>query len=311
MESRGMWKHHLWQLEDFLYLRILSVCRQHWVLLSTGASKQNIQGFWKAIAVDRRLGVVDRHRQIEDWWFWEPLPVDSDLFSSCLISFFFIHRDSLAISFEIPCYYAIHKLVAHPLCSSQIIGATGRQDGHLPFWNYDAKEEEEGGELTCIRHGPLCVTKAYTKDGTHEFREIDLFTAQKLMEEGLVNRGYEFPTSIFWNNESGKYVVDETMKWRERISIQWHTIRGVVRLGSNEGIVLLWGRGDEVHVARLRDLCEGCMSDFESEIRGDEQLWQTVLPVLCATFGGGPGVLSGLRRPRRATRSQLLGSRGH
>ncbi|MQM07340.1 hypothetical protein Taro_040179 [Colocasia esculenta] len=36
MENRGLWKHHLWQLEDFPYLRTLPVCRQHWVLLSTG-----------------------------------------------------------------------------------------------------------------------------------------------------------------------------------------------------------------------------------------------------------------------------------
>ncbi|MQL93880.1 hypothetical protein Taro_026531, partial [Colocasia esculenta] len=38
----------------------------YWVLLSTGASKQKIQSLWMAVAVDRRLGAVDRHRQTED-----------------------------------------------------------------------------------------------------------------------------------------------------------------------------------------------------------------------------------------------------
>ncbi|MQL72620.1 hypothetical protein Taro_004963 [Colocasia esculenta] len=60
--ARGAGWFCLWALD---LVETLSVCRQHWVLLSTGASKQKIQSLWKAVAVDRRLGAVDRHRQTE------------------------------------------------------------------------------------------------------------------------------------------------------------------------------------------------------------------------------------------------------
>ncbi|MQL70170.1 hypothetical protein Taro_002491 [Colocasia esculenta] len=81
------------------------------------------------------------------------------VFSFIFICSFFIFtitlNCSLSLTIEVTGHNAIYHFVAHPLCSSEIIGATRLEGSHLFFWNREIKEQEEGGELTCVRHRPL------------------------------------------------------------------------------------------------------------------------------------------------------------
>ncbi|MQM11026.1 hypothetical protein Taro_043927, partial [Colocasia esculenta] len=104
---------------------------------------------------------------------------------------------SLSLTLQVTGHNVIYHLVAHPLCSSEVIGATRREGSHLFFWNRDIKEQEEGGELTCVRHRPLGPTKATTEDGDHEE----------------------------WNDDGCEDVVDETMKWRESVTTLFIPVR--------------------------------------------------------------------------------------
>ncbi|MQM05871.1 hypothetical protein Taro_038685 [Colocasia esculenta] len=53
----------------------------------------------------------------------------------------------------------------------------------------------------------------------HELREINLLTVEKEEEEGLVNLGHKFPTTILWSNKGGEDVMDNAVKCLESFCV--------------------------------------------------------------------------------------------
>ncbi|MQL97625.1 hypothetical protein Taro_030319 [Colocasia esculenta] len=166
-----------------------------------------------------------------------------------------------------------------------------------------------------------------------------------ICRQRLVKGGYKFSATILWSDEGGEYVVDETMKGRERVGIHLLTISRVVRLQSNEsmsevgveighggwGVSLVVGakgsptldikerlefgkhvlQRDKVDVAWLHDLREGSMDIEEGKSRRDDELRQAIFPMLRPTLDVCPGALTGFGRPRTMTGCHLLGQWSH
>ncbi|MQL97077.1 hypothetical protein Taro_029771 [Colocasia esculenta] len=121
------------------------------------------------------------------------------------VVFFIIISNGRSLTLEFSGHNPINHFVAHSVSSSEIKGATRFKVGHLFFGDLDAKEKEKRSDWTCIRHIPIGIAKECVK-------------------EGFVNGSHKFPTTIFGDDDCGKDMMDETMKRREGVGIQLHTI---------------------------------------------------------------------------------------
>ncbi|MQL86076.1 hypothetical protein Taro_018602 [Colocasia esculenta] len=92
------------------------ICRQEALLLSTGLVFQNFY--------------------VADYWY---------LSTGIFFIFIFlvstiILSSSCSFALEVSCDKAIYQLVAHPLSSREVIGATGLEIRHLLLWDLNANE---------------------------------------------------------------------------------------------------------------------------------------------------------------------------